>query len=89
MEITSIPLKDMSRSSTQVKLDDGEGDVSTQSDSYHDQASQQITSSTVIEHSPVSVTSPSQDKRLKEDDSQSSASPILPFGADKSELKDV
>ena len=42
----------------------------------------------IVEHSPVSVTEGNKDKRMRHD-SQSTQSPILPFGADKSQLKDV
>lgn len=72
----AIQMKDLSRSSTKQNLEEEELDTSNQSQDQISQGASAVTSAA------------GKDKRMRQD-SQSTPSAILPFGADKSELKDV
>jgi len=75
-EVMAIQMKDLSRSSTKQNLEEEELDTSNQSQAQISQGASAVTSAA------------GKDKRMRQD-SQSTPSAILPFGADKSELKDV
>ena len=93
-------MKDLSRSSTKHDLEEEHPETTsspaaprnntTSADgNANDKCDNQgAMAAEIVEHSPVSVTEGNKDKRMRHD-SQSTQSPILPFGADKSQLKDV